>query len=262
MQISVQLYSVRDSFSADPAGTLRRLAEIGFTAVEPYRLLENAQILRTLLAENGLAAPSAHASLMTEEDPARVFAAAADLGVRTVVEPRWDAEKWTDERDIERTAERLGELASIAAEHGVRVGYHNHDVEARPVFDGRCGLEVLADHLDPRVVLELDTFWSAVGGTDPAALLDRLGQRVQLVHLKDGPLQGEVKSQLSLGEGDMDLPSILAAAPWLEIGAIEFDDHDGDIFDAVGRSFTTLVELLREAPGTTPAGDVHPTTPL
>ena len=148
MQISVQLYSVRDSFSADPAGTLRRLAEIGFTAVEPYRLLENAQILRTLLAENGLAAPSAHASLMTQEDPARVFAAAADLGVRTVVEPRWDAEKWTDERDIERTAERLGELASIAAEHGVRVGYHNHDVEAagvrRPVR-----LEVLADHLDP-----------------------------------------------------------------------------------------------------------------
>ncbi|WP_262426342.1 hypothetical protein [Brachybacterium sp. Z12] len=71
-----------------------------------------------------------------------------------------------------------------------------------------------------------------------------------------------MKSQLSLGEGDMDLPSILAAAPWLEIGAIEFDDHDGDIFDAVGRSFTTLVELLREAPGTTPAGDVHPTTPL
>ena len=46
----------------------------------------------------------------------------------------------------------------------------------------------------------------------------------------------------------MDLPSILAAAPWLEIGAIEFDDHDGDIFDAVGRSFTTLVELLRGPP--------------
>ena len=34
-----------------------------------------------------------------------------------------------------------------------------------------------ADHLDPRVVLELDTFWCAVGGTDPAELLGRLGSR-------------------------------------------------------------------------------------
>lgn len=246
MQISVQLYSVREAFTADPASTLRRLAEIGFTAVEPYGLMEHAEALRVLLPQHGLTAPSAHVSLLGAEDPAEIFATAAALGVQTVIDPHWDRTHWTREDDIKATAERLGELAGIASDNGVRVGYHNHDVEARPVFEGRCGLEVLVDHLDPRVVLELDTFWSAVGGTDPAVLLDQLGQRIQLAHLKDGPLQGEVRDQLSLGEGEMDVPGILAAAPWLELGVIEFDDHDGDIFAAISRSYAVLNQHLRE----------------
>ena len=35
-QLSVQLYTVREALSADMAGTLRRLAEIDFTQVEPF----------------------------------------------------------------------------------------------------------------------------------------------------------------------------------------------------------------------------------
>ncbi|MGP9536993.1 sugar phosphate isomerase/epimerase family protein [Brachybacterium sp. AOP43-C2-M15] len=246
MQISVQLYSVREAFAEDPSGTLRRLSEIGFAAVEPFGLMEHAQTLRPLLAETGLSAPSTHASVMADRDPARVFATAASLGVHTVIDPSWDREPWGSEQDVRVAAERLNELAGIAAEHDVRVGYHNHDVETRPVFDGLCALDLLADHLDPRVVIELDTFWSAVGGTEPAALLERLGQRVQLAHLKDGPLQGDVRDQLVLGEGDMDLPSILAAAPWLELGVIEFDGFDGDVLEAVARSYAVLGDLLGE----------------
>ncbi|WP_193104495.1 sugar phosphate isomerase/epimerase [Brachybacterium sp. FME24] len=246
MQISVQLYSVREAFSADPDATLRRLSEIGFTTVEPFGLMENAETLRELLPRYGLAATSTHASLLTAEDPSRIFATAAGLGVRTVIDPHWDRAHWTREDDIKATAERLNALAPIATENGVRVGYHNHDFEARPLFEGRCGLEVLADHLDPRVVLELDTFWSAVGGTDPSALLGALGQRVQLAHLKDGPLQGDVKDQLPLGQGEMDVPAILAAAPWLETGVLEFDGYSGDIFEAVSRSLTQLNQYLQE----------------
>lgn len=246
MQISVQLYSVRESFAADPAATLRRLAELGLRSVEPFGLTEHAETLRPLLAEFGLDAPSSHVALLDAEDPVRVFAVAAGLGVGTVIQPYWDRQAWDHEGDIRATAEHLNALTPLASEAGIRVGYHNHEFEARPIFDGRCGLDLLVDHLDPRVVLELDTFWCAVGGTDPAELLGRLGQRVQLVHLKDGPLQGDTRKQQVLGQGEMDIASILRAAPWLETGVIEFDDHEGDIFEAIGRSVTHLTELSHE----------------
>ena len=45
-ELSVQLYSVRDAFAADPADTLRRLAAIGFAHVEPYGVVENVDALR------------------------------------------------------------------------------------------------------------------------------------------------------------------------------------------------------------------------
>ena len=47
---SVQLYSVRDQFAADPKATLDRLAGIGFTQVEPYGLVADSyqRLLRFL----------------------------------------------------------------------------------------------------------------------------------------------------------------------------------------------------------------------
>ncbi|MBE9404891.1 sugar phosphate isomerase/epimerase [Brachybacterium sp. Marseille-Q2903] len=245
MDISVQLYSIRQHLTDDPTAALARLAEIGFTQVEPFALMDHVEMLREQLPMHGLTAPSTHASLVTSEDPARVFEAAASLGVRTVIDPYVDREKWNQVPDIKATADRLNELAGIAAEHGVNVGYHNHDFEARPIFEGRCGLEVLADHLDPRVVLELDTFWCAVGGTDPAELLGRLGQRVQLLHLKDGPFEGSTADQQPLGQGDMDVPSVLAAADWIQTGVIEFDDYSGDVLEAIARSYAQLGEFQR-----------------
>src|SRR5699024_8166924 len=65
------------------------------------------------------------------------------------IQPYWDRQAWDREEDIRATAERLNALAPLASEAGLRVGYHNHEFEARPIFDGRCGLEVLVDHLDP-----------------------------------------------------------------------------------------------------------------
>lgn len=247
MDISVQLYSVRQHLADDPSATLARLAEMGFTQVEPFGLMDHADMLREQLPAHGLTAPSSHASLVEHENPASVFATAASLGVRTVIDPYVDREKWDSEGDIKATADRLNELAGIAGENGVRVGYHNHDFETRPIFDGRCGLDILADHLDPRVVLELDTFWSAVGGTDPAELLGRLGQRVQLLHLKDGPFAGSTAEQQPLGKGDMDVPSVLAAADWIETGVIEFDDYTGDILEAIAQSYAQLGEYQQGA---------------
>src|SRR5699024_7628593 len=137
-------------------------------------------------------------------------------------------------------------LAPLASEAGLRVRSHNHEFEARPIFGGRCGPVALVEHLDPRVVLELDTVWCAVGSTRPAARLQQLGQRLQIAQYKYRPLARATRKQLRLGQGEMDIPPILRAAPWLETGGIEFHDHEGDIFEAIGGSVTHLTELSQE----------------
>jgi sugar phosphate isomerase/epimerase len=235
--LSVQLYSVRGPFARDPGGTLARLAEIGFRRVEPFQLLEHAAALEGTLADSGLAAPTTHAHLVGVEDVAEVFEAAVALGIGTVVEPMVAAERWTSRAGVEEIAAELSALARAAVGHGLRVGYHNHWFELESVLDGRPALEVLADALDPAVLLEVDTYWAAVGGQDVPALLRRLGGRVRALHLKDGPIDRDDQRQQPLGRGAMPVPAVVAAAPAVEVPVLEFDAYAGDIFEGLALSY-------------------------
>ena len=90
-------------------------------------------------------------------------------------------------------------------------------------------------------MLELDTYWAAVGGQDVPALLGRLGDRVRMLHLKDGPINRDNAAQLPLGGGAMPVAEILAAATAAELAVLEFDDYAGDLFEgiAAGYAFAT-----------------------
>jgi sugar phosphate isomerase/epimerase len=237
-ELSVQLYSVRDAFAADPAETLRRLAALGFTQVEPYGVVENVEALRAGLPANGLTAPTAHARLIGA-DQAAVFAAAAELGIGLVIDPLVKPEQWQDPADIAATADALNAAAKVAAEHGVSVGYHNHWWELQARIDGRSAFEVFADQLDPAVALEVDTYWATAGGEDAPALLRRLGDRVRAIHVKDGALATDATGQVPAGQGRVPVADVLAAAPDA-LRVIEFDDYDGDLFEAIAASHAFL----------------------
>ncbi|PWH05734.1 sugar phosphate isomerase/epimerase [Brachybacterium endophyticum] len=241
MQISVQLYSVREALGTDPVGTLTRLRDLGLREVEPFGLVEHAAMLRSALPDLGLRAPTTHADLLGAEDQRALFATAAELGIGTVIQPHRDPDLWKDEAEIRHTAELLDAAAETARGEGVRVGYHNHGFEADPRFEGRTGLEVLDGALGPDVVLEVDTYWAAVGGSDPVTLLGTLGDRVRAVHLKDGPRSGSKAEQQPLGRGEIDVDAIVAASRSAgHLGVIEFDDYAGDIFEGVAASLAYL----------------------
>ncbi|MCC3264721.1 sugar phosphate isomerase/epimerase family protein [Arthrobacter gengyunqii] len=241
LELSVQLYSVRDHVSKDLPGTLTRLADLGFRHVEPYNFVALAGDLRSALDATGLKAPSGHAPLLRENQHV-IFEAAAALGISTVIEPLVPADQWATAEQVASTARALNAAAAIGAEHGIRVGYHNHEWELRTRLNGTTALEVLVEQLDPEVVLEVDTYWAAVGGEDPVALLDRLGDRVRLVHLKDGPISRDTAAQQPAGQGAMNTDAVVQAAVrnGVETGVIEFDAYSGDIFEALGSSLDYL----------------------
>jgi sugar phosphate isomerase/epimerase len=239
MSYSLQLYTLRNAISEDLPGTIRKVAEIGFTQVEPYNFVATAKELGVALKENGLTAPSGHAPLLSQ-DQDEIFAAAKELGITTVIDPFIPAGRWQSAEDVQATAARLNEAAKKGAEYGIRVGYHNHQWELESIIEGRTALEYFAALLDPEVVLEVDTYWVAVGGQDPVDILGKLGNRVKFIHIKDGPLTTDTKAQLPAGQGQVAVLDVIAAATSLEVGVVEFDDYDGDIFEGISQSLDFL----------------------
>lgn len=239
MSYSLQLYTLRNAIQEDLPGTIKQVAEIGFTQVEPYNFVATAKELGAALKENGLSAPSGHAPLLSQ-DQDEIFAAAKELGITTVIDPFLPAEHWQDAETIQDTAAALNAAAKKGAEYGIRVGYHNHAWELESTIEGKTALEYFEGLLDPELVLEVDTYWAAVGGQDPVELLARLGERVKLIHIKDGPGNTDTKAQQPAGQGTIPVLDVIAAARSLEVGVVEFDDYSGDIFEGITESLAFL----------------------
>ncbi|MGY5764758.1 sugar phosphate isomerase/epimerase family protein [Brachybacterium sp. DNPG3] len=245
MQISVQMYSIRHALEADYLGAVGRLVELGLTVAEPFDLVAQREDLVAAREAHDIAFPSAHQSFLGDQDLDEVLDAARAVGARYVVDPYWNPEDWQHPDRVRDLAARLNEKAARAADAGIRLGYHNHGFELAARHDGATALELLASHLSDDVVLEIDTYWAAVGGADAAALIRDLGDRVRMVHLKDGDLSEDPDRQLPLGTGAMPLEETLAAslAGSVELGVIEFDGYAGDIFEGIAASLARLRDL-------------------
>jgi sugar phosphate isomerase/epimerase len=210
---SVQLFSVREAARTEgwPAA-IRRLAELGFRAVEPFGIHVLGREFLPTVRELGLAAPTAHGFLTPDELEATLDVA-EEFGVTTVFQPDFGEEYWVDESAIARAAEVL-EAASVAAEaRGIRVGFHNHDHELARVVDGRRAFWSLVDRLPEGVGVEYDVYWAAIAEVDILDDVRRLGSRAFALHLKDGPYGATPGDQVGLGDGVLPLEEILAAAP-------------------------------------------------
>jgi sugar phosphate isomerase/epimerase len=238
-ELSVQLYTVRQALAEDYDQTLAKLADFGFTAVEPFKLDDFAEELRRGLPAHGLSAPTAHVGLLSGDQDA-IFDLATELGIGTVIEPHVDRARWQAADDVVEIATEINAVAAKAAERGLRIGYHNHHFELESMIDGRHALEVFADHLAPEVVLEVDTYWAYAGGADVPALLRRLGERVVALHIKDGDGTLDTKKQVPVGSGVIPIADIIAAAPGA-LRVVELDDSEGDLLDAVRVSREYLI---------------------
>jgi sugar phosphate isomerase/epimerase len=250
-RVGVQLYMLGKLSIAELPAQLKALRETGYREVETSPLPgASAEALRAELDRAGLACPSCHIGLesmapgmlsLADPEPAAAYAKA--LGADHVVvalfpfmsalKRRPDAqvvlsdlkrlggalgdiarsmtpEDWTD------VARRLNEAGARLAPAGLRVGYHNHNVEFVRLANGQSAFDLLVAQTDPKLVdFELDLGWVAAAGIDPAGLLKRLGARVTQLHLKElaatPPNTALHINSADLGAGVQDWPAILDA---------------------------------------------------
>jgi len=205
--IGLQLYTLRKPFAADPLGTLSRIRETGYDAVEfAAPLGSDFAGFAAHMREIGLDCPSAHVGLDDmAQRPDAVLAMAATLGCRYLVMPY----VMPDQRDWTAVIATLGAFARRARAEGLRVAYHHHDFEFEAT-DGVRPFDRLVAETDPELVdFELDVYWLTKGGEDPKAVIERLTGRVKLVHLKDALPDG---GMTDVGSGVLDFAALIQAA--------------------------------------------------
>lgn len=245
LPLGVQLYSTRDDLGPHLGSTLRRIREIGYTHVEPYDIVSATDDLRRGLDETGLLAAATHAKI-TELDRRAVVRAAVRLGIHTVIVPWVEPERLATAAGVAAFAAEINGAARYGADHGIRVGYHNHDFEFSTRIDGAPAWEVLVEQFDESIILELDTYWASVGGADVFELLPRYADRIRYLHLKneppdedDPPLQGVDIT------GRMD--EVLALSKdFVELNVVEIV-VGGDVFPSLARNHDYFTEAQARA---------------
>ncbi|WP_162175450.1 sugar phosphate isomerase/epimerase family protein [Paraoerskovia marina] len=229
-KISIQLYSYlswQGQVGID--GVLAELDEIGYRNVEPFGAPGgfgsyedySAAEFRDVLKGYGLKAPSSHGGT-SEATFEATLDDAKDLGQKYVGSGGFAAPGiGGGYENVLATAETMNRLGERSKKNGTGKFFgHNHQSEfttqyADPVTgEMKSAWEILVENTDPRwVTFELDTFWAADAGVDVAALLEEHGDRVELLHIKDGDLNGDARGiPGDVGEGDMDWAPILEAA--------------------------------------------------
>ncbi|MBN1562704.1 MAG: sugar phosphate isomerase/epimerase [Anaerolineae bacterium] len=239
--IAVQLYSLREDLAQDFAGTVRRVAALGYAGVEPFGNPDNLAEAAALYKELGLTVPSAHMAIPLGDNQDRTLEIAAAYGLKRVILPGLD--RWETVDAVKLSCERYNEAYAFCAAHGLAFGVHNHWWEFLPLDEaGTAGFDILIEELDPHIFFEVDTYWVQVGGRDPVKTVADLGARAPLLHIKDGPANRE-EAMVAVGDGVLDVPAIIQAGgdhtEWL---VVELDRCDTDMAAAVAQSYTYLVE--------------------
>ncbi|NWF70660.1 MAG: sugar phosphate isomerase/epimerase [Chloroflexi bacterium] len=243
MTIAIQLYSVRDDLKRDYEGTLRKIARMGYTHVEMASEYNGApEKAAALLNQLGLKVCSAHEAPPVGKDKNRVLETLATLGTDTYVLPWKSPDHFQSLDGVRRVCDELNEADANARAVGMRVAYHNHHFECEAWKDGTLPLFKMLELLAPTVLLEVDVYWAQTGGVDAAQLVQQLGARAALLHMKDGPAN-TTDPMVALGEGVMNFPAIIQASA-SDLFIVELDRCATDMLEAVEKSYHYLKGVL------------------
>lgn len=221
--LAVQLYCVRDEMQEDPSGSLRQLAEMGYTHIEHANYVDhrfygwNAKEFKKVLEDLGLKIPSGHTVLRQRhwnesrkdfnDDWKRLIDNAAYIGQDYVISPYMEGEVHSTYDNFMQFMEIFNRSGEFCRKHGMKFGYHNHDFEFSKRLNGTTLWDLIMDHTDAdKVVMQLDMGNMFKAGAKAKDVLARHPARYDNIHVKDMILteDGEYESCV-LGKGLIDV---------------------------------------------------------
>ena len=176
----IPLNTINEAMRSDPAGSLKRLRQIGFQEVESAGFgTLSAKQFRGLLDDAGVTCPSAHLKFdVADLGPA--FDEAHALGAKFAVcsmmrslvlgqnAPKEPLKTAMSLDEVKRTVELSNRIGEAAHKAGLQFVYHNHNFEFADMGGGTIGYDLLLQQTDPqRVKFQVDCGWMIFAGHDP-----------------------------------------------------------------------------------------------
>jgi sugar phosphate isomerase/epimerase len=235
--VGLELYSVRTELAKDLTGTVAAVGKMGYQVVEFYApyldwTTQIAKDVRKVLDDSGLVCHSTHNNgpSFAPDGLKKAIELNQIIGSRAInmaSAPRATTlDAWKGVADqLSTTSELLKPLAMVT-------GYHNHQIEWRPV-DGKRPMDILAAATPKDVVLQFDVGTCLEAGADPIAWIAANPGRIKSVHCKDWAAAAGYKA--AFGEGD---------APWQAI------------FDAVEKTGGVEYYLIEQETGNEQGGEL------
>lgn len=199
--IAVQVYSVRAAAAKDLAGTLAKIAEIGYSGVEFAGYYgKNAKDIRKMLDDNGLKCSGTHTGIgeLRGDNFEKTLEFHQILGTKYIIVPGGIDGDLHDVEKNKKIAEEFSTLAEKAKPLGMRIGYHAHGGDAK-LIEGIPAWERFFDAASPEVVMEMDIGNYMMGGGDPYKMIEKFKGRSKVVHLKEAGKDNPI-----VGSGDVD----------------------------------------------------------
>jgi sugar phosphate isomerase/epimerase len=224
LKVGLQLYTLRDYIGKDPKGVLAKVAKAGYQEVETYGYSKekgfwglSAKELKSALAANGLTTSAGHYGLddfisgASQDSLKADIEAAKACGQTYVVVPSLDSKSLTKVDDLKRVAGKLNEAGRLCKAAGLKLAYHNHNFEFKPV-DGTMLYDVLLKETDPTLVdFEMDIYWVVRAGQDPLKLIAQHPKRFTMWHVKDME-KADPEHNTEIGAGTIDFKKIFQQA--------------------------------------------------
>jgi len=191
--IGFQLYTVRGEFSRNVPGTLKKLAQIGYQAVEFWGYGGKAEVyqhykaaeLRKFLDDSGLKCCGIHLELaaLSDENVKQTAETNHTLG-SSYLNVAMAKENMKTEKGIAELADLLNKRAAELKPQNLTVGYHAHGFDFDKIA-GHFAWELLFSRTEPTVNMQMDVGNCLGGGGDPIAMLKKFPHRTWTIHIKE-----------------------------------------------------------------------------
>lgn len=229
MKLGVQLFTVRREAQKDLEKTLIDLSAVGIKNIEAARIpfdQTTAEIFnkaKDTVGTQVIATQIKFCKLKDEFD--KIVKFHKTVGCKSAIISVLPTEYILGEdKMLEDFAKNANELAVRYLEQDIQLCYHHHDFEF--VKTGKSlRYDIITENMKG-VKFILDTYWLTKSGISTVKVIEKLGDKIEGLHLRDYSLTHKLRripKDFAVGEGVIDFDEIIQAAKakGVNYGAIE-----------------------------------------